>query len=210
MAKFSGALKQLAKTDNAKGATAAKIAIRRNVLQAVASDVADKAIVFDAFAGEGHMHDAVWCQADEYVGCDERFFPGDSRTAFVADNRRVLRAIDISRFSIFDLDAYGSPWEQLFIIASRRKLRTGEKLGIIITEGQALKMKMGGMSRALSLLSGVRATQSGLGRMQDEVVDRALLRVAAAMHGEIAQRWQAIGKVGSRMMYIGVVLRGRA
>jgi len=63
--------------------------------------------VFDAFAGEGQMYSSVWNGADRYVGCDLKYRP-DGRLMFAADNRRVLRAIDLAEFNIFDLDAYGS------------------------------------------------------------------------------------------------------
>ena len=199
--KFSADLVGLAKTDNAHGATRAKIQIRELLLGAVPD-----ARVFDGFAGEGHMHDAVWHRAAGYVGCDTRFFR-DQRLAFVADNRRVLRAIDLSPFNVFDFDAYGSPWEQVLILAARRLVRPAERLGLCLTEGQALKLKMGGMSRALSQLSGV-GNQPGLGRQQDEIINRALLRTAELMHARIADRWQAVGKTGSRMVYLGIVLEG--
>ena len=201
--KFALAIHNQDKTDNTSRAEQAKVTIRRHVLQALDGDTH----VFDAFAGEGHMHDAVWADATSYIGCDMRFFR-DSRLAYVADNRRVLRSLDLRRFNIVDLDAYGSPWEQVYILASRRTLAPGERLGLILTEGTALKLKMGGIARGLSLLSGVKA-QSGLGRMQDEVIDRALLRTAAMMGATIRSRWQATGKTGSRMIYCGVVLQGR-
>ena len=54
------------------------------------------------------MHIAVWNRASHYVGCDLEFYR-DERTAFVANNIRVLRTIDLSEFNIFDLDAYGVP-----------------------------------------------------------------------------------------------------
>src|SRR5262252_2796473 len=97
------------KTNTAPIARAAKIEIRRNLLAAI-----KPARVFDAFAGAGELHDAVWCEAAEYVGCDEKWFR-DHRLMYVADNRRVLRAVDLTAFNIFDLDAYGSPWEQALI-----------------------------------------------------------------------------------------------
>lgn len=98
----------------------AKIKIRENVLLAIGTD---RASVFDAFAAAGELHKAVWHRAHSYVGCDLQFFR-DDRMAFVADNRRVLRSIDLAQFNLFDLDAFGSPWEQAYIIAKRRPLAT--------------------------------------------------------------------------------------
>ena len=77
-----------AKVDNNPAAEAAKVAIREHVLSVV-----QPAGVFDAFAGSGVMHRNVWHKASHYCGCDQRHFR-DGRLAFVADNRRVLRAID--------------------------------------------------------------------------------------------------------------------
>ena len=76
----------IGQSDNTVEAERAKITIRRNVLVEVG---AAHSSVFDAFAGEGRMHAAVWHEAARYVGCDTRFFT-DDRPAFVADNRRVL------------------------------------------------------------------------------------------------------------------------
>src|ERR1700733_12686805 len=182
---MSAKLQKLSKTNNSPAASAAKIGIRRNVLAELG-----EAHVFDCYAGDGHMFRAVWSDAVSYTGCDLKFYP-DSRLAFVADNRRVLRAIDLAPFNLFDLDAYGSPWEQLYIIASRRTLAKGETIGLVLTEGQGLKMKMGGMSLALSLLAGVRNRLPGMGRAQDELINRGIRRVAAMMGGEIVRRWEA-------------------
>jgi hypothetical protein len=57
--------------------------------------------------------------------CDLRWSPGDTRPAFVAAKRRVLRCIDLCRFGVFDLDAYGLPREAALIIAGRRTARPG-------------------------------------------------------------------------------------
>jgi hypothetical protein len=81
-----------------------EIAIRQNVLDAIGA----KAAVFDAFAGSGDMCSAVWKKAGTYVGCDLKP-QTDSRLMFCADNARVLRAIDLSRFSIFDFEPMARP-----------------------------------------------------------------------------------------------------
>lgn len=104
--KFSRTLKAGArKTDNAPGRVKAKIELRGEVLAWIGPDQAQ---VFDAFSGDGGMHAAVWHAAAGYVGCDEKWYR-DERTTFVADNRRVMRAIDLARFNVFDFDAYGAP-----------------------------------------------------------------------------------------------------
>jgi hypothetical protein len=197
-------LQNLPKRQTSPGSLPAKTEIRRQVLHEIG---ADKARVFDAFAGDGALYRTVWHDAASYTGCDLTYYP-DARECFVGDNRRVLRAIDLDAFNVFDLDAaYGSPWEQLLIIATRRELRAGEQLGFAVTEGQGMKMKLGGMSLAMSRLAGVRHYLPGLATAQEELIDRAVTRVAAMMGGKITRRWQASQKTGSVMHYLGFVMR---
>jgi hypothetical protein len=184
----------------------AKLIIRQNVLAAIGSE---KASVFDAFAGEGHMHDAVWHAAKAYVGCDMRFFP-DDRVAFVADNRRVLRAVDLAAYNVFDLDAYGCPWEQVYIIASRRTMLPGERIGFVLTEGQGMRMKMSNVSRALSLMAGLRPSSwkqpdVGIFRRRQTLLSKALLKAGDMLQASIVKRWQGGDNYRSSMQYMGVV-----
>jgi hypothetical protein len=191
------------KRDNSKPAEKAKAIIRANVLEAIGPD---SAYVFDAFAGEGAMYRAVWKDAAGYVGCDKQWYSEDPRAAFVCDNRRALRAVDLMPYTVFDLDAHGSPWEQLAIIAARRPLSVGERVGVVMTEGLGLKMNMGGLSYAMAKLPGVKTRMPGMGAARDQLIERALRRVCIMMHASIERRWQAQGNKGSRVSYIGLVL----
>lgn len=89
--------------DNNDQAHAAKVKLRELVIEHIADPH-----VFDAFGGSGAMYSAVWHKAKHYTGCDQKP-QGDDRLMFCCDNRRVLRAIDLKPFNIFDLDAYGFP-----------------------------------------------------------------------------------------------------
>lgn len=198
-------VRNLPKTNNRASAATAKTEIRRKVLEAIGADAAH---VFDAFAGDGHMWRTVWHAAAGYVGCDKEFYV-DERIAFVGDNRRVMRAIDLRAFNVFDLDSYGSPWEQLYILAARRPIEPGERIGLVLTEGTGLKMKMGGMPLALATLASVRPHMHGLGKVQDELINRGVAGAARLMAAEVQLRWQAASTKGSAMRYIGMVLQGR-
>lgn len=189
------------KTDNHPAARAAKIEIRRHLLQAISP-----ARVFDAFAGAGQLHDAVWHGAAEYVGCDEKWFR-DQRTMFVADNRRVLRAIDLTRFNIFDLDAYGSPWEQALIIAARRPLQPQERIAFAITEGLGFQYKHNAMTAPVALLARLKpGVQVGLNRREDTIIDRCLIGLAQRMGAKLVRQWRAEGRTGASVRYLGIVL----
>jgi hypothetical protein len=172
---------------------------------------AENCRVFDAFAGAGEMYRRVWHQAAQYCGCDEAaWMPDDPREAFASlDNRRVLRAIDLSRFNTFDLDAHGSMWEQLYIIAARRPVEPGERIGLTITEGLGLKMNMGGAGKTMAKLAKIKTHMAGMGAARNEIIERALAQVCTMMHVEIEKRWQAQGNKGSRVAYVGMVLRAK-
>jgi len=192
------------KTDNNPQAFKAKVAIRRNVLATIGAGAA----VFDAFGGSGKMFSEVWKDAGNYTGCDLKP-QGDSRLMFRADNRRVLRAIDLSQFGIIDLDAYGSPWEQAVIVADRRRVAPGELFGLILTEGSGFSYKMNFVPAAISILTGLNTKHVGLGKKQNAVIDRAIAGLVRRMNCTIEKRWQAEGKTGMSMRYIGLVLKGK-
>jgi hypothetical protein len=194
-------------SDNHPVAAKAKAEIRQRVLESIG---AEQASVFDAFAGEGVMYQKVWRQAGAYIGCDETRFCLDERVAYVGKNQRVMRNLDLGAFNIFDFDAYGSPWEQVYLMIKRRQVAPGERIGMVLTEGQGMKMDMGGMSLALSLVAGVRQYMPGMGAAQQQIIDRAIQRTAAAMNASIEKRWEAISKHSSTIRYIGVVMQGVA
>jgi hypothetical protein len=181
----------------------AKVEIRRNVL----GEIGD-ASVFDAFAGPGEMYRAVWREARHYVGCDKTWYR-DDRIAFVADNRRVLRCINLSAFNVFDLDSFGSPWEQATIIAARRKVKAGERIGLILTEGSGLKLKMGQPPAALAELCGLQGKIAGLIRGKHELIHKAIGSLARQMNCQVTRRWQADREAKASVSYIGLVLCGR-
>lgn len=192
------------KTDNNPQAFRAKVAIRANVLKAVG----DNAGVFDAFAGSGEMYSAIWKDAKSYTGCDLKP-QRDGRLMFAADNRRVLRAIDLQKFNCFDFDSYGSPWVQAIILADRRRVAAGELLGLVLTEGAGFAYKSNIVPEAIAILTGLRTGIVGLSKKQDAVIDKAIAGLARRMGCSIEKRWQAEGRTGSAMRYIGLILKGR-
>lgn len=192
------------KTDNNPQAFRAKVAIRQNVLAALDADVA----VFDAFAGAGEMYSAVWKGAASYTGCDQKP-QRDGRLMFCADNRRVMRAIDLAKFNCFDFDSYGSPWVQAIILADRRRVASGELVGLVLTEGAGFAYKSNIVPEAIGILTGLRTGIVGLSKKQDAVIDKAIAGLARRMGCEIVKRWQAEGRTGASMRYIGIVLKGK-
>jgi len=190
---------------NHRGGKSAKVTIRHNVLDAIGRT----AHVFDAYAGGGEMYREVWRHAAGYVGCDTEWYR-DGRTLFVCDNRRVMRSIDLSRFSIFDFDAFGSPWHQMLLMAARRPVQAGERIGVTFTDGTLVKLKQGGLPNAMAVAAGMIGKISGLQRWRDDIIQRAIHGVARRIGCDVERQWQAEGKSRAKVLYIGLVLRGSA
>jgi hypothetical protein len=200
---FAGMNKTSHKRHNSAPAWAAKVDLRERVLRYVGPR---HARVFDAFAGTGELHRAVWHKAARYTGCDKQLIL-DARTMFCADNRRVLRCIDLGAFNVFDLDAFGSPWEQATIVAARRPVKRGERLGLVLTMGEGMNLKLGHMPMALRALAGFARGAPTAGR-NGEIGDRAIRALVGRMGCEIEHFWQAKGRTGAQMRYVGLALRG--
>lgn len=192
------------KVDNHAARAPAKVALRRALLAEIG---AGKAHVLDAFAGAGAMHRAVWHEAASYVGCDLRWFGGE-RPAHVVDNMRLLRCLNLDRFTVFDLDAYGSPWKQATIMAARRQLAPGERIGLALTDGSVMRARLGAVPTALAEIAAVSPSLAGANRIWRDLTARALEEVARRMGGRLEGFWAA--ETGSRpILYSTAVLAGR-
>jgi hypothetical protein len=199
-----GSAARKAKTDNHPASKAAKLELRRHILEHVSP-----ARVFDGFCGTGEMYRGVWHEAEDYVGCDERPWARTHPPRFVADNRRVMRAIDLHAFNVFDLDAYGSPWEQVTILAARRSWAPGEKGGLVITDGSSLNLRWGGVPHAVAKLAGMASAQgvpstAGIPELQALALVGFVRRAAV----KVLQMWQAEGKSAANVCYTALVFEG--
>jgi hypothetical protein len=119
-----------------------KIAMRLSLL----AEIADPSVL-ECFAGEGKIYHACY-RNYPCVGLDLKAI-ADGRTIIHIDNRRFLRSADLSRFNVFDLDAYGSPWHQWLIILKRRVVAPGEQIAVFLTDGLDFKMRMSSLPDGL-------------------------------------------------------------
>ena len=88
--------------------------------------------VLDCFCGRGEMYARVYKErAAEYVGLD-REKVHDPRLCLLMDNRQYLAAHDVTRFTVFDLDAYGCPWGLLYRVLERAG---AGPLTVFVTDG---------------------------------------------------------------------------
>ena len=202
--KLSAEFRKRPELDSNPAAYKSKCQIRENVLAAIGPE---NASVLDLFAGSGAMWKAVWSKAGRYVACDERWF-WDKRTSYVCDNRVLLRAIDLSPYNLVDLDAYGSPWDQIYILSRRRKIAKGERVGIVLTDGSSTKIKFGAMPLSMAALARVPADGAGVSKNCNAILEQTLAGLAKDMASRIVKRWEARGATGARVIYTGLVLEG--
>lgn len=195
------------KTDNHPASLKAKIALRENLLGAVG---ADKARVLDCFCGHGAMFRAVWHQAGLYMGCDSREWEPTDPPRFIADNRRLLRCLDLQQFNVFDLDAYGSPWEQLLILAARRRWKKGEPGALAITDGSSLKLRWGQIPAAMAAMAGTGGACAPATSGGDALMRIALSGFFRRAGIKPVRIWEARGQGSAQVVYTAISFVGGA
>lgn len=193
------------KTDNNPKALQAKIDLRRRVLEHV-----KPARVFEGFCGpRGEMSPVYESTAtvEHHVGCDVRFDFPDRRRRYVGDCHRVMRAIDLSQFNVFDLDAYGSPWEAAIILAARRRWAPGELGAVLLTDGSGRLSQFGQLPKAMAQLVG----QKWVAPTNDiAAIHGSCLNAWLEKAGLVAvKRWQAVKLGSGGMVYSATVFTPR-
>lgn len=190
--------------DNMIGCERQKAEIRRRVLHEIRP-----AHVFDVFAGEGKIYDAVWRDAAEYIGCDERWLPDAPGRRIVGDSYEILRAVDLQPWNVFDIDCYGEPWRALLILADRRRWAPGER-GAITCTNSTLRQKFGFASHAAVAAIGLpdRNLKHTTVDERDAMRDLAFARWAARAGVRIEQLRMARFTARSGMEYLALTFRG--
>ena len=77
--------------------------------------------VLDAFAGEGHIWNEVEKQSGReilYLGIDKQKKGGIANLH--GDNLKILPTLNLTKFDVIDLDAYGIPYKQLRIVIEKQ------------------------------------------------------------------------------------------
>lgn len=196
------------KVDNFAEALPAKIALRREALEAVTGPR-----VLDLFAGRGHMFDQVWSRAEAYTGGDHEILQvlAHKAACYHADAEVLLRALDLTGWNVFDFDAYGSPWREVTILAARRRLRPGERVAVVLTDGAPRRAQLGLTAHALADLAGEDPKIVGAHRRWPILVRQAMDEVARRMGGALVSLRQADASLGKHGIWYGMaVLQGAA
>lgn len=92
-----------------------KINLRKEAVKGL-----DELRVLDLFAGENKL----WKNFDKkiYFGVEKEKNKGKNLNA---DNNRIIKSLDLSRFNVIDLDSYGIPFNQIYDIFNNPTLQSG-------------------------------------------------------------------------------------
>ena len=166
--------------------------------------------ILDCFAGPGRMWATAYRSTELYLGIEkEPRGLEDRRRLIFCDSRRYLRhrATKLGDFDLFDLYAFGTPYEHLAIICSRLKgLEPGRRVGFCLTDGLGFNAAMNGM--ATGLLQYIQLERHKGTRTQsllrDEIAEAAIRKAfseaklslvdarRAEKHGSTAMRYTAL------------------
>ncbi len=191
------------KVDNRPAALDAKLDLRRRVLSAMPG-----ARVFEAYCGDtaAKMWPA-WAGAAKHVGCDVRYTWPDPRQRWVGDALRVMRAIDLSEFDVFDVDPYGEPWSAMVILAARRQWARGERGAVVLTDGAGRRTKFGLLPAGMGNLLGARRCAPK--DRHDRLHMDCLSAWAERANVELQNVWTARSVKGQPMIYSAALFAGR-
>ena len=200
------------KVHNTSAMLEAKVELRQNLLAHV-----KPAHVFDAFCGPvGEMWAGVWRDgAASYIGVDKEYVFPDPRRRFVGDCLVVMRSISLAGYNVFDLDAFGSPWEAMVVLIARRRWSKGERGGLAFTDGTTAPISLGSIPAGISSLTGIftadRITPKN--DMAYAVQESALAAWAEKSRVKLLHRWQVKGRgptgtTGFPMVYESIVFEG--
>lgn len=192
------------KQENNPASLHAKIQMRQRILEYVRP-----ARVLDLFCGHRTLWREVWQYADAYVGCDLSPWVTTEATRFACDNRRLLRCLDLTSFNVFDLDAFGSPWEQAIILAARRRWKKGEFGAVAITDGSALKTRWGALPNAMRILCGLDSQKIAPTMAGSIDLHRVAIAGFVQRAGlKVKKQWEAVGPPPACVYYAALVVEG--
>lgn len=192
--------------DNSDRHLSEKIRLRQEVLKALPA-----AAVLDCFAGTGVMWRYVWRDAAGYRGIEldlakAAHHPG---LVFCGSAERLLPALPLETFGIFDLDAYGSPWAIARLLV-RRRLGAGERIALVMTDGSVRRAALGLVEGALADLAGVVQNLPAAHRQWMRLARAACTTIAVGMGGRVERMGESRVPHHSHGIWHGYAIIGSA
>lgn len=137
--------------------------------------------VLDCFCGNGEMYRRAYKDRVEfYHGIDKEKIH-DMKLCELQNNLIYLKHNDLGQYNVFDLDDYGTPWKQLYLIL--KKLPEGEYT-FFITDGLVMHQKVDGVVTKF-----VSATEQVTRSMNIPGLNRFYVDIFATMLKDIERRY---------------------
>lgn len=193
MSKFNGV-----KTDNAK--INAKQDLRNNIKQYF-----NELHVLEVYCGSGEMYRDVWHVAQTYTGIDQKK-QFDGRHTICGDACKAVSVIDLDGFNVFDIDAYGSPYDVLNIILSRYQ-GDFKRAAFVVTDGGGMDLKMGWLCKGLRELLNIESKKVNKAHLlHGKIIEDIISIVAKKLNAKVIHREFAKGVTGAAMRYYAFVV----
>jgi len=193
------------KVHNSK--TARKVSLRQKIVGGMGA-----LKVLELYAGPGEMRHQAWVDANKVTGID-----ADMRSVaeYQGDTCRTLRHIDFTEYNVFDADAFGVPWEPVWLI-SRKSGALPDDIAVFITAGGAVTSMAGtfrkaGWSRQMCDALCVRPGDPIKGLYGKKASANTAARMVAAFFAdrEITKAASAVGGASGGTLYAGFRLSKR-
>lgn len=100
-----------------------------------------RARVLDLFCGNGEMYNRAYKGRVEYYHGVDKEKIHNPKICTLTNNIVYITQNTLDDFNVFDLDDYGTPWKQLYLILKKLKR---DEVTIFVTDGLILHQKMVG------------------------------------------------------------------
>jgi tRNA G26 N,N-dimethylase Trm1 len=151
------------------------------------------------------MYKNVWHNSEKYTGIDKvKYF--DERHTICGDAEKAVRLIDVNDYNIFDIDAYGSPYEILDYIVDKIDT-SNKKIAFVITDGIDMDLRLGRVCTGLRKFIGYDfhiAKRAHV--LHDDFIKIVIDKIKDKLKGSVCLFLIAQGTKGSSMRYYSFVV----
>ena len=141
----------------------------------------EEAAVLDCFCGNGEMYNRVYKERVEfYHGIDKEKIH-NKELCELNNNINYVKYNDLREYNTFDLDDYGSPWKQLYLIV--KKIPCGDYT-FYVTDGLVMHQKVDG--QVTKFVSGTECIPS---KMNLSGINRFYVDIFATMLKDLEKRY---------------------
>jgi len=140
-----------------------------------------RARVLDLFCGNGEMYNRAYKGRVEYYHGVDKEKIHNPKICTLTNNIVYITQNTLDDFNVFDLDDYGTPWKQLYLILKKLKQ---DEVTIFVTDGLVLRQKMDG-----TVSKFVSATEQVPRKMNIPGLNRWYVDIFATMLLDLERRY---------------------